>query len=45
MKGTNFARKGSRGDLNMSYLERIKILNARGGVGTKTLNYPSSQTP
>ena len=28
MKGTNFARKGSIGDLDMSYLERIKILNA-----------------
>jgi len=28
MKGTNFARKASRGDTDMSNVERIKILNA-----------------
>ena len=28
MRGTNFARKAIKGDFDMSYLERIKILNS-----------------
>ena len=28
MKGTNLARKTIKGDFDMSYLERIKILNS-----------------
>ena len=42
MKGTNFARKVVRGDSDMSYLERIKILNTIF-LGSKTLNQPSTQ--